>query len=219
MNQHHKLIRMMAVGIGVVMSGVVVFMGFTVAARFFTKASNDAPSDVAITNITQNSVRLTWTTVSETQGVVEYGTSLTALNFFAPEPAASKNHGVDLTLLAKDSTYLFQIRIVDRKYGIGGTNGAGVENGQPWDFKTKSTATTTVSTTPTVNPSPSEAPLSSLSPTPVSSVVIPDAGGSCTFTDCLKICQNKQPAGSCSTQEFQKSGCIGKVRWDTCASL
>ena len=175
--------------------GIFVFIGlvygyFTI---FGTKAADLAPQDVIVSNIEKNSVRLSWTTGTDTQGVVEYGTTPTALNFFAPEASKGKSKNLDLTLLSPSTTYYFDIRIGDTKYDNGGV---------PWTFTTKGAETSVVATPTTIAPTLGTA----LQPTPVQHLVISD-GTNCTETDCAKI---KTLFGKgCSTQDYFK--CLRKL--------
>ncbi len=154
-------------------------MGFKIFSGVFTRAADFEPRDVVISNIDKNSVKISWATGVETQGVVEYGTTPTALNFFAPEPQKTKNHTVDLTLLSPSTTYYFQIRIGDKKYDNGGV---------PWTFTTKGTEKsqpTTLSPTSTASSQPT-------TPTPVQSLRVPDSASTteaqaCDETNCAKI--------------------------------
>lgn len=100
------------------------FMNGGIASR----AADTAPSGVTVSEITQNSGKVVWTTGQDSQGVIEYGTSPTSLNFFAPESEKAQNHSVDLTLLSPSTTYYFQLRIGDKKYD---------NSGVPWTFTTK----------------------------------------------------------------------------------
>src|SRR3989339_1055428 len=119
--------------------GVAVFVGlvFLYFSVFGTRAADFEPRDVVVSNIEKNSVRTTWTTGVDSQGVVEYGTTPTSLNFFAPEATKVKTHTIDLTLLSPNTTYYFDIRVGDTKYDNGGV---------PWTFTTKSAETSVVPT-------------------------------------------------------------------------
>src|SRR3990167_652642 len=120
--------------------GIVVFVGlvFLYFSIFGTRAADFEPRDVVISNIEKNSVRTTWATGTDTQGVVEYGTTPTALNFFAPEAIKCKTHTLDLTLLSPNTTYYFDIRVGDKKYDNGGV---------PWTFTTKGAESSVAPTT------------------------------------------------------------------------
>lgn len=200
----HKVIRILSIIIGAILSIVVLVVGFQLFAGVFTRAADEEPQDVVINDISQNTSKISWTTASNTQGVIEYGTSPTALNFFAPETAQTQNHNVELTLLSPGSTYYFQVRIGDKKYD---------NKGIPWTFTTKSTDSAPVPTIPTVKPT-----VSGPSPTPISSITLPGDGvpaSTCGVTDCVAICQ-KMGKG-CSTTDLVSNSCIGKVDISTCS--
>lgn len=184
-----KLMKISSIGIGIAISILLIVMGFKVFSGVFTRAADFEPRDVVVSNIAENSAKLSWATGVETQGVVEYGTSPTSLNFFAPEPQKTKTHSVDLTLLSPNTTYYFQIRIGDKKYDNGGV---------PWTFTTKDTTKSAVpSPTPLTNPT--------AKPTPVQTLEIPTTGTPaqvCNETDCEKI---KAKLGKgCTLQDYFK---------------
>lgn len=187
-----------AVVVGLILFVLIVILGFQI---FGTRAADVEPRDVVIADISQNSASISWTTGVETQAVIEYGTSPTALNFFAPEATRTKNHKVELTLLSPATTYYFQIRIGDKKYDNGGV---------PWTFTTKSTQTnqTVPSLTPTEalnQPTASPTPVQVLEvnnedqPNPTQAV--------CNETDCEKIKLNL--GKGCTTQDYFR--CIRKL--------
>ena len=191
-----KLTRIASIAIGVVIAIVLIIMGFRLFSTVFTRASDMEPRDVVVSDMTQNSVKVTWSTGIETQGVIEYGTSPTALNFFAPESTRSKSHQQELTLLSPNTTYYFQIRVGDKKYDNGGV---------PWTFTTRLTEGSQI-----ISPTPNTpAPTSAVTgPTPVQSVDVPATSEiqGCNETDCAKI---KTLLGKgCSTQDYFK--CILK---------
>jgi len=175
--------RYIPIGIGVLLTIIIVLLAFGMLQNVFTRASDVRPSDVVITDISANSAKITWSSGVESQGVVEYGTSPTALNFFAPENQKSKNHSVDLTLLSQNTTYYFDVRISDQKYDNGGI---------PWSFTTKSTA----------QAAPSGAVAS---PTPIQILQIsPTAAAvACPYTDCATIKANLGKSG-CDSQAYLK---------------
>lgn len=176
--------------------GIFVFIGlvygyFTI---FGTKAADLAPRDVVVSNIDKNSVHLSWSTGTDTQGIVEYGTTPTSLNFFAPEATKGTSKNMDLTLLSPSTTYYFDIRIGDTKYDNGGV---------PWTFTTKGAEASTVS--PTTAPQ-AQVTQPASQPTPIQHLVVSD-GTNCTETDCAKI---KTLLGKgCSTQDYFK--CLNKT--------
>ncbi len=203
MNNNQSLKKFLAIFIGLVLFVLIVFFSFKI---FGTQASDYEPRDVVVSNIEKNSVKIIWSTGVETQAVVEYGTSPTALNFFAPEATKGKNHSVDLTLLSPSTTYYFAIRIGDKRYDNGGV---------PWTFTTKGSEKSILNNTPTlpvkqdniIKPSPTQLPVSS--PTPFQSIRINDdqflptstpIAQKCKETDCQKI---KEKLGKgCSTQDY-----------------
>ncbi len=177
-NQSQPAMKALSIGIGVVISVLLIIMGFRIVQNLLTRAEDIAPRDVVTAEITQNSAKIAWSTGEETQGVVKYGTSPTALNFFAPETQKTKTHSVDLTLLSPNTTYYFQIRIGEKDYDNGGV---------PWTLATKNIERPQV--VPTVPPLPTQVQ------------VVPDANAaSCDETDCEKI---KEKLGQgCSARDY-----------------
>ncbi|MCS7093217.1 MAG: fibronectin type III domain-containing protein [Patescibacteria group bacterium] len=159
--KNSRLVRKMAaVFLGLIILGGLIILTFRV---FGTRAADFEPRDVVVSNIEKNSARITWSTGAETQGIIEYGTSPTALNFFAPEPTREKNHSVDLTLLSPGTTYYFIIRINEKRYDNGGV---------PWSFTTKSAQESNVETgsslvTPKIDPPGVDSRNNSSTPTPI----------------------------------------------------
>lgn len=178
------ILRIASIVIGM---AVFVFLLYLAFRLINTNAADLEPRDVVVSNIEKNSVKLTWATGTDSQGVVEYGTSPTSLNFFAPEAAKEKDHTLDLTLLSPSTTYYFDIKIGDKKSDNGGV---------PWTFTTKSIDNST--TTPTATPVPDQ---SATTPqeTPVQHLKIDD-NTSCNETDCAVI-KTKLGKG-CSTQDY-----------------
>ncbi len=192
-----KLTKFASIAIGVIIAIVLIIMGFRLFSTVFTRASDMEPRDVVVSDMTQNSVKVTWATGIETQGVIEYGTSPTALNFFAPESARSKSHQQELTLLSPNTTYYFQIRVGDKKYDNGGV---------PWTFTTRLTEGSQI-----ISPTPNTPiPTSAVTePTPIQTVEVPATSETqgCNETDCAKV---KEMLGKgCSTQDYFK--CILKL--------
>ncbi len=199
-----KVLKITSIGIGVVIAILLLVMGFKVFSGVFTKAADFEPRDVVVSNSSQNSAKITWSTGEDTQGVIEYGTTPTTLNFFAPEPAKTKNHTQDLTLLSPNTTYYFQIRIGDKKYDNGGV---------PWTFTTKTTEKSSV-TEPT--PIPTSVVQPTVKPTATQTLEVPVTPTlKCDETDCQKIC--KKLSNGCTTQDLQKQKCIGKIKLSDCS--
>ncbi len=232
-----KSIGVVKIVAGVLAAAVVILGGFLLVQNVFTQASDSAPRDLVINGITPNGAKISWTTDQETQAVVEYGSSPTSLNLFAPENQKSTAHTVELTLLSPSTSYYFQIRIGDEKYDNGGV---------PWTFSTRAlgdvepTATpsgaiapTATGVVPSAGPQPTTVlslgplPTSSLrirstptpvpfvSPTPTVYLVPTLPAYVCGETDCQKICQ--KIGYTCSTQDWLKSGCVGKYVLGSCA--
>jgi hypothetical protein len=190
-----------AIFFGLILFVIIVILGFQI---FGTRAADLEPRDVTITDITQNSANIVWTTGVETQAVIEYGTSPTALNFFAPEANRTKEHKVELSLLSPSTTYYFQIRINDKKYDNGGV---------PWTFTTKGGQSNPILTP---NQSPNQPVNQTLTPTPTPIQVLDiedseSVVNSCDETDCEKI---KLKFGKgCTTQDYFR--CIKKSKSDS----
>ncbi len=226
--------KTLTIVLGVVVGLLVLAGGFLLVQGVFTQASDSAPRDIVINGLTENGAKVSWTTDQETQGIIEYGSSPTSLNLFAPEGAKNKSHTVELTLLTGNTSYYFQIRIGDTKYDNGGV---------PWTFTTKSKTSltpTVAQVSPTATPSagvisPTVAPTQGVIPTQSMTVVLtptptiaPYATATpyavptltsfvCGETDCLKICQ--KIGMTCSTLDWMKSGCVGKMTLGSCFTI
>lgn len=196
------ILKIISIVIGLLIFILIVYFGFRI---FSSQAADIQPRDVVISNISTNSVTISWTTNQETQGIIEYGTTPTALNFFAPEAQKTKNHSVDLTLLSPSTTYYFQIRIGDKKFDNGGV---------PWTFSTKAVEKTLPSQESTPAPTPTPDSISpTATPTPIQSLRIDDnnqqnqsqnnqISEKCDESDCQKI---KEKLGKgCTTQDYFK---------------
>ncbi len=124
-----RLARIIAIVVGLLIGIPLVIFGFLMTQGAFTRASNAAPENVRISQVTSTSAVITWNTGEETQGVVQYGTSPTQLTFFAPENTQTTVHRSELSLLKPQTTYFFNIRVGETIFDNGGT---------PWTFTTKS---------------------------------------------------------------------------------
>ena len=138
-----KLKKYLPIGIGALISVVILVLAFGVLQNFFTRASGEIPQNVVVSELTENQAKITWNTDVETQGLVNYGTSPNTLSFPAPETIRTQQHSVALTLLSPGTTYYFDIQVGDKKYDNGGI---------PWTFTTKEiqkTQPSTIQTEPT----------------------------------------------------------------------
>jgi hypothetical protein len=199
LNFYPKINKIGSVVIGIVIAVILGVLALNMGG-VFTRASDIEPRDVVISDIAQNNAKISWVTGIETQGVVEYGTTPTALNFFAPEATKTKNHLVELTLLSPQTTYYFQIRIGDKKYDNGGV---------PWTFTTRGAEVQPLSGQPTPTSTSQIQP----TPTPIQSLEIKTNSTntsttlSCNETDCAKI---KEKLGKgCTTQDYFR--CLKKL--------
>ena len=173
---------------GIFLAIIFLVGGFFVIQGLPGRAADEQPRDVVVSDITTNSAKISYATAAKTQGVIEYGVTPTALNLLAPESESITDHEMELTLLTKDSTYYFQISIGANKY-----DNAGV----PWTFRTNASDADLESLEPPA----------SLSPTPISRVVVPQAESSCTESNCSQI---KLKLGQgCTTQDYMK--CIKRA--------
>lgn len=190
---HKKSSKITAIVVGFVISIGVVYLGFTLVQGYFTRATDERPEDVQISNIAETSAKVTWTTANESDGgVIQYGVSPTGLTSYAPaEGGRTTTHSVDLTLLAPATTYYFEIFYGEgRKY-----DNAGV----PWTFVTKSRSATIEASGSAQPTAPVVQPVVA---TPATVVDPPTSAPAqtCTETDCDAI---KAKLGKgCSTQEY-----------------
>lgn len=184
-----KMKKFLPIGIGIVLSLIILVLGFGMVQNVFTSAANQRPRDVVVSDITQNSAKVTWTTDKASQALVEYGTSPTTMNFNAPETERVTTHAVEITLLSPATTYYFRIKVGDKSHDNGGI---------PWQFTTKSTQDSQPLTTITPSPATTSTPAATLTPS---------ASGSCNETDCTQI-KSKLGKG-CTTQDYFK--CVRKL--------
>ena len=192
-----KVSKFVGYAVGGLLSVVVVVFGFTTLQGVLTRAEDQVPRDVVVSDITPSSVKINWSTGTNTQGVVEYGISPTSLSQLAPETESTTSHQVELTLLSATTSYYFQISIGGKKY-----DNAGV----PWTFSTKGSgeeSNTTLS--PTARPSP------------ISRVRIPNESEEnvCPERDCEKI--KLKLGNGCTTQDYIK--CVKEKSEPTFAPL
>lgn len=184
------LTRIVSIILGLIIAVVLIYMGFRVVQTTILRAEDIAPRDVVVSQITDRSALITWTTGRETQSVLEYGVSPTSMNFFSPETERTASHSVKLTLLSPKTTYYFEIRTGEQKWDNGGV---------PWMFTTLETG----SGAPKKNvPSPT-LPIQPSTPTIVPTIT----GDICSGTNCELI---KSKMGSeCTAQDYSR--CLQKT--------
>lgn len=123
-----KQVKGVSVALGTIVALLVFVLGFRIVAdNLFARASDIKPKNLAIVEIQKNSAKIRWSSDTESQSVVEYGTSPTSLTFFAPEAVKTKEHSVELNLLTTSTTYYFQVRTGDKIFD---------NEGVPWTFTT-----------------------------------------------------------------------------------
>lgn len=194
-----KIKKTAAIAIGAVLAILILVMGFNLLANVFTRASDNMPREVIVSDITQNSAKISWTTGVENQGVVIYGTNPTTLTFNTPETTRLTSHLLDLTLLSSSTTYYFQITIDGKNYD---------NSGVPWTFTTKAPVVTSPTFMPTPVPLVKSGDIENAKP--IQSLRISDTGADvsvCSETDCATI---KLKLGKgCTTQDYFK--CVRKL--------
>lgn len=122
--------------------GVVLLVGNRMF-NLLAKASGSPPENVQINNISANSATVTFTTTSEAQALIEYGTNPTNLSLFASDEVSTTSHTIKISLLTPNTTYYFHIKMGDKTYDNAGL---------PWTFTTVSVGNS--------GPSPTRIPLS-----------------------------------------------------------
>ncbi len=187
--------RILAIVLGLAIGAIGLFFGFK---GVMTRAVDETPRAVTITNIKSTTASITWETGTAVQGAVKYGkgpadTDLTAV---APELEQTKDHKVDLTLLEAATTYYFKI--------VGGTDTEYTNNGSAWSFTTANDD----GSIPTSGGA-SKAPVKR--PSPIQRIVIDQNTGEETSTVTIN-CQTEQNCNliksnfvhGCSTSDYIK---------------
>jgi|SRR3990167_1427394 len=183
-NKPSKLKKYLPIGIGALISLMILVLAFGVLQNFFTRASGEIPQNVVVSEQTENQAKITWTTEIETIGLVNYGVSPSALTFpQSGDSIKTKQHSVDITLLSPGTTYYFDIQVGETKYDNGGV---------PWTFTTKEVQKTQV-VVPSVEPAKEE-----VQATPEPTI----EPRTCVETSCDEI---KAKLGKgCTTQDYFK---------------
>lgn len=184
--QPKKRSRFAAIGIGLVLSFGLIFLGFNVFEGVITRADDEAPRDVIISTVTESTATVSWTTgTAVTGGVLQYGTSATSLTSFAPaDTEKSTDHSVTLNLLSPATTYYFVITYGENKVFDNG--------GVPWVLSTKAEGSDTA-LEEVVSPTPAVA--SEVTATPGV-----EPASRCEETDCDAI--KAKLGNGCETRDY-----------------
>lgn len=184
-----KKSKILAIGIGSVI-GLALIVGGFLFMQTFSRASSEKPENIAISEVTATSAKVSWTTGNETVGaVVKYGVSASSLTQFAPATTPQgKEHSVVISALTPNTSYFFVL--------TAGEDETFDNAGVPWSFTTRSENETTSELI--TSPTPTPTTTSSKS----ESTPIEDRINTCKETDCEAI---KAKLGTeCSTQEYIK---------------
>jgi len=111
----------------VVSLGVMILAGNRIY-NLLAKAGGSAAENVQVSQVTTNTVTISFSTADPSSSLIEYGTNPTSLTLFANDTDAT-NHQIILSLLTPNTTYYFHIKIGENVYD---------NNGVPWSFTTAS---------------------------------------------------------------------------------
>lgn len=219
-----KQARIITYVLGAIASILIGILGFRFLGEYLTsRASDTAPKNLSITEITTNSAIVKWATDQETQVVIEYGTSPTSLTFFAPESTRNKDHRVELNLLTEATTYYFQIKAGEKRFDNGGV---------PWTFTTLSASSekddqTQLETSPSASEpeslptlkEPEPSPTDTVSPTP-SLTPGPTTDPSTVTKDTKCILDEYKNRFYTSAPEYDQdnNGIVNARDWSLCAA-
>lgn len=113
--EQEKLIKWAAVGVGLVISVAVLWMGLLIVQGKFGKAADLNVTNFACEPTGENALLVTWEDTSKDKGVVYYRPAGTSNNFIALEESnpqegnGSNSHEVTLSLLTSGTTYEVQV--------------------------------------------------------------------------------------------------------------
>jgi hypothetical protein len=138
--------RIIAMSIGTIIGVPLMLVSFVhFQSAVFTKASDVAPRDVVISEITATSATVEYYTDQESQAVILYGTEANELKFLAPDQTKTNEHKVTISLLIPKTTYYYAIKIGEDIYQDGNV---------PYTFTTKATEAEQSPTPTLTNTSP-----------------------------------------------------------------
>jgi hypothetical protein len=219
-----KQVKVITTVLGVCAAILLSILGFRFLGEYLTsRASNAAPQNVSIQEISTTSAKVKWTTDLETQSVIEYGTTPTSLTFFAPEGTKTTQHEVELNLLSAGSTYYFQVKVGDQVFDNGGV---------PWTFTTlekdadQATSTTEdplFSPSPSTLPSPTEGVETQTTPTPTeaetpTATPSPTAGTVEKDTECILNEYKSRFYTDVAEYDQDDNGVVNLRDWSVCNS-
>jgi len=119
------------VGILILMLGVFVGVFFLEQQQVFKLGASPetTPKNVEFTNVSENSLTISWVTDAKTIGFIKYGDTLNSINNTVTEEnnPSDTAHSVTITNLAQNTNYYFEITSAGIEYD---------NNGQPWVAKT-----------------------------------------------------------------------------------
>ncbi len=184
--QPKKRSRWAAIGIGLVLSVGLIYLGFNVFEGVITRADDESPRDVVVNAVTDTTATVSWSTgVAVTGGIVQYGTSATSLTSFAPaDTEKNTEHTVTLSLLSPSTTYYFVITYGENKVFDNG--------GVPWVLSTKAEGSVEEAGADEGQTSPA-----STAPTATPGV---EPASSCTETECDAI--KAKLGNGCQTRDY-----------------
>jgi hypothetical protein len=170
-----RTIIIISISLVVVSIGIVSFIGYNALGA---RANNTEPKAVTITNITQSSAMVTFTTDGDAQFIVAYGKDPQKLNLFALESTKSVTHSIPLTLLEPSTSYFLEIK-----------DGSTVHSnsGIPWQFRTLSGSSTLTIPKEETTPANDET--------------------TCNFKSCKLIKENLGLKGNCTTKDLIANNC------------
>lgn len=119
---------------------VVIILAATIvmgkgATNMFSRASSCNAQNVSAVQVSANSAVIAWESSEVSQGLVQYGTNSTSLNFSAPEGSPNKSHNLPLTLLTPNTVYYYLIGVGNTKCDSSGQSCTDTTC-IPWSFTT-----------------------------------------------------------------------------------
>jgi hypothetical protein len=118
-------------GLLIIVIGLVAGIYLVRGTTYFKPQASEetSPKDVRITNISDSSFTVTWTTVANTEGFVNWGDNENSLNRLDKDEISEKGstHSVTISGLDEDTTYYFKINSSSVDYD---------NNGIAWTTKT-----------------------------------------------------------------------------------